>query len=52
MEYRTPSIRNARRILHWQPEVALQQTVAETLDFFLRGAVLEQSETQKDDYHV
>jgi UDP-4-amino-4-deoxy-L-arabinose formyltransferase/UDP-glucuronic acid dehydrogenase (UDP-4-keto-hexauronic acid decarboxylating) len=52
VEYRTPSIRNARRILHWQPEVALQQTVAETLDFFLRGAVLEQSETQKDDYHV
>ncbi|WP_145514292.1 bifunctional UDP-4-amino-4-deoxy-L-arabinose formyltransferase/UDP-glucuronic acid oxidase ArnA [Yersinia massiliensis] len=52
VEYRTPSIRNARRILHWQPEVALQQTIAETLDFFLRGAVLEQSETQKDDYHV
>ncbi|CNJ83369.1 bifunctional UDP-glucuronic acid decarboxylase/UDP-4-amino-4-deoxy-L-arabinose formyltransferase [Yersinia mollaretii] len=52
VEYRTPSIRNARRILHWQPEVALQQTVTETLDFFLRGAVLELSETSKDDHHV
>ncbi|CFQ38527.1 bifunctional UDP-4-amino-4-deoxy-L-arabinose formyltransferase/UDP-glucuronic acid oxidase ArnA [Yersinia aleksiciae] len=52
VEYRTPSIRNARRILHWQPEVALQQTVTETLDFFLRGAVLELNGTSKDDYHV
>lgn len=52
VEYRTPSIRNARRILHWQPEVALQQTVTETLDFFLRGAVLELNESSKDDHHV
>ncbi|MGK4428095.1 bifunctional UDP-4-amino-4-deoxy-L-arabinose formyltransferase/UDP-glucuronic acid oxidase ArnA [Yersinia enterocolitica] len=57
VEYRTPSIRNARRILHWQPEIALEQTVMETLDFFLRGVVLEQnvieqSKTSKDEHHV
>ncbi|MEY4474946.1 MAG: hypothetical protein RL248_713 [Pseudomonadota bacterium] len=52
VEYRTPSISNARRILHWQPEIAMQQTVTETLDFFLRGAVLEQTETMKDEPHL
>ncbi|MDW9425109.1 bifunctional UDP-glucuronic acid oxidase/UDP-4-amino-4-deoxy-L-arabinose formyltransferase, partial [Yersinia enterocolitica] len=62
VEYRTPSIRNARRILDWQPEIALEQTVMETLDFFLRGVVLEQnvleqnvieqSKTSKDEHHV
>jgi UDP-4-amino-4-deoxy-L-arabinose formyltransferase/UDP-glucuronic acid dehydrogenase (UDP-4-keto-hexauronic acid decarboxylating) len=52
VEYRTPSISNARRILHWQPEIAMQQTVTETLDFFLRGAVLEQNETMKDESRV
>lgn len=52
VEYRTPSITNARRILHWQPEIALQQTVTETLDFFLRGAVVELSETPKDEHHL
>lgn len=52
VEYRTPSIRNAHRLLHWQPEIALQQTVADTLDFFLRGVVLEQHETSKDEHQV
>ncbi|HDL6695404.1 TPA: hypothetical protein PXJ52_004088, partial [Yersinia enterocolitica] len=49
--------RNARRILHWQPEIALEQTVMETLDFFLRGVVLEQNvieqnKTSKDEHYV
>ncbi|AHM74212.1 bifunctional UDP-4-amino-4-deoxy-L-arabinose formyltransferase/UDP-glucuronic acid oxidase ArnA [Yersinia hibernica] len=52
VEYRTPSIKNACRILDWQPEVALQQTITETLDFFLRGVVLESHETAKDEHHV
>lgn len=49
VEYRTPSIKNARRILGWQPEIAMQQTVIETLDFFLRGAVIEQKTIPKDE---
>lgn len=37
--HRKPSIRNARRLLGWNPQVPLRQTVEETLDFFLRAAV-------------
>lgn len=52
VEHRKPSINNARRLLDWQPEITLQQTVTETLDFFLRGVVLEQIEAQKDESQV
>ncbi|QHP53528.1 bifunctional UDP-4-amino-4-deoxy-L-arabinose formyltransferase/UDP-glucuronic acid oxidase ArnA [Pectobacterium carotovorum subsp. carotovorum] len=34
--HRTPSIRNAKRLLEWEPTVKMDQTVAETLDYFLR----------------
>lgn len=37
VEHRTPSIKNARRLLDWQPEVSMDKTVAATLDFFLRS---------------
>ena len=36
VEHRKPNIRNARRYLNWEPVIAMQQTVDETLDFFLR----------------
>ncbi|MBN3133886.1 bifunctional UDP-4-amino-4-deoxy-L-arabinose formyltransferase/UDP-glucuronic acid oxidase ArnA [Pectobacterium brasiliense] len=36
VEHRTPSIRNAKRLLAWEPTVKMDQTVAETLDYFLR----------------
>lgn len=39
VQHRRPSIRNARRLLDWQPRVNLEQSVAGTLDFFLREAV-------------
>ena len=39
VQHRRPSIRNARRLLDWQPRVNLEQSVASTLDFFLREAV-------------
>lgn len=35
VEHRKPSIRNAKRLLDWQPTIEMQQTVEETLDFFL-----------------
>ncbi|AJW28997.1 UDP-4-amino-4-deoxy-L-arabinose formyltransferase [Chania multitudinisentens RB-25] len=41
VEHRTPSIQNARRLLGWQPTIAMQQTVADTLDYFLRSTVKE-----------
>ena len=34
--HRRPSIAEARRILGWQPQIALEQSVSETLDYFLR----------------
>ncbi|RWR02636.1 UDP-4-amino-4-deoxy-L-arabinose formyltransferase [[Pantoea] beijingensis] len=36
VEHRKPSIRNARRLLNWTPEVHMEKTIDETLDFFLK----------------
>ena len=37
--HRKPSIRNARRLLKWNPGTPLEQSVEKTLDFFLREAL-------------
>ncbi|GAB2929389.1 bifunctional UDP-4-amino-4-deoxy-L-arabinose formyltransferase/UDP-glucuronic acid oxidase ArnA [Hafnia psychrotolerans] len=37
VEHRTPSIKNAKRLLNWTPEVSMDKTVDKTLDFFLRS---------------
>ena len=34
--HRRPSIKNARRLLDWNPKVGLEESVGRTLDFFLR----------------
>jgi len=39
MDHRKPSIQNARRLLNWTPAIELEQSVEETLDFFLREAI-------------
>jgi UDP-4-amino-4-deoxy-L-arabinose formyltransferase/UDP-glucuronic acid dehydrogenase (UDP-4-keto-hexauronic acid decarboxylating) len=39
VQHRRPSIRNARRLIHWEPKVDLEASVSATLDFFLREAV-------------
>ncbi len=39
VEHRRPSIKNARRLLGWTPTIGLEQSVAQTLDFFLQEAV-------------
>ncbi|MFC1879907.1 bifunctional UDP-4-amino-4-deoxy-L-arabinose formyltransferase/UDP-glucuronic acid oxidase ArnA [Thermodesulfobacteriota bacterium] len=39
MQHRRPSIRQAERILGWQPSVPFDQSVEETLDFFLKDVV-------------
>lgn len=36
VEHRKPSIRNAHRCLDWEPKIDMQETIDETLDFFLR----------------
>jgi UDP-4-amino-4-deoxy-L-arabinose formyltransferase/UDP-glucuronic acid dehydrogenase (UDP-4-keto-hexauronic acid decarboxylating) len=45
VQYRKPSIRVARRLLQWQPQVPLRASVERTLDFFLREAVNDQANT-------
>lgn len=37
--HRKPSIRKARKLLGWNPSIVLEQSVSETLDFFLKEAV-------------
>ena len=40
--HRKPSIENAKRVLKWEPKISLEQSVIETLDFFLKEAVRDQ----------
>lgn len=37
VEHRKPSIRNAKRLLNWQPKVVMDKTIDDTLDFFLQS---------------
>jgi UDP-4-amino-4-deoxy-L-arabinose formyltransferase/UDP-glucuronic acid dehydrogenase (UDP-4-keto-hexauronic acid decarboxylating) len=39
LQHRRPSIRNAKRLLNWEPKVDLKTSVSSTLDFFLSKAV-------------
>ncbi len=39
VQHRRPSIRNARKLLDWEPKVPMDQSIEETLDFFLKEAV-------------
>jgi UDP-4-amino-4-deoxy-L-arabinose formyltransferase/UDP-glucuronic acid dehydrogenase (UDP-4-keto-hexauronic acid decarboxylating) len=39
VQYRKPSIRNARKLLGWSPTVDLENSVERTLDFFLRTGI-------------
>jgi UDP-4-amino-4-deoxy-L-arabinose formyltransferase/UDP-glucuronic acid dehydrogenase (UDP-4-keto-hexauronic acid decarboxylating) len=39
LQHRRPSIRNAKRLLNWEPKEDLEASVSATLDFFLRQAV-------------
>ena len=38
VQHRKPSIKNAQKTLKWTPAIPLAQSVAETLDFFLKEA--------------
>lgn len=42
VQHRVPSIRNARQLLRWNPTIGLRESVAETLDYFLRDYVDEE----------
>ena len=38
VQHRKPSIRNAKRLLDWEPKIGIEKSVAQTLDYFLRQA--------------
>ncbi|WP_426200681.1 bifunctional UDP-4-amino-4-deoxy-L-arabinose formyltransferase/UDP-glucuronic acid oxidase ArnA [Pseudomonas sp. TWP3-1] len=44
VSHRKPSIANAKRLLDWTPTVEMRETIGNTLDFFLREAMLEIAE--------
>lgn len=39
VQHRKPSIANAKKFLEWEPHVQMEQSIEETLDFFLRQEV-------------
>jgi UDP-4-amino-4-deoxy-L-arabinose formyltransferase/UDP-glucuronic acid dehydrogenase (UDP-4-keto-hexauronic acid decarboxylating) len=39
VQRRKPSIKNAQKLLDWTPEIALNQSMDETLDYFLKQAL-------------
>jgi UDP-4-amino-4-deoxy-L-arabinose formyltransferase/UDP-glucuronic acid dehydrogenase (UDP-4-keto-hexauronic acid decarboxylating) len=39
VSYRRPSIKNAQRLLGWNPAVPIEESIESTLDFFLRGLI-------------
>lgn len=38
-QHRKPCIQNARRLVNWSPEIDLEQSVAHTLDFFIKEKI-------------
>ncbi len=39
VQHRRPSIENARKVLDWHPEIMLDQSIDETLDYFLQDYI-------------
>ncbi len=39
VQHRTPSIKNAKRMLDWEPKITLEESIETTLDFFLNEAI-------------
>jgi UDP-4-amino-4-deoxy-L-arabinose formyltransferase/UDP-glucuronic acid dehydrogenase (UDP-4-keto-hexauronic acid decarboxylating) len=50
VQHRRPSIRNAKRLLQWEPKVDLERSVASTLDFFLAQVVETWKEESKGEH--
>ncbi len=40
VQHRKPSIKNANKLLAWQPEIKLEQSIETTLNFFLQEAIV------------
>jgi UDP-4-amino-4-deoxy-L-arabinose formyltransferase/UDP-glucuronic acid dehydrogenase (UDP-4-keto-hexauronic acid decarboxylating) len=49
VKHRRPSIKNAKRLIDWEPRIMLRESVKETLDFFLRDYVEQRDSLAKLD---
>jgi UDP-4-amino-4-deoxy-L-arabinose formyltransferase/UDP-glucuronic acid dehydrogenase (UDP-4-keto-hexauronic acid decarboxylating) len=45
VQHRKPSIRNARKLVKWVPQIKLEESVERTLDFFLKEALISKEHT-------
>ncbi|MFP3014545.1 MAG: bifunctional UDP-4-amino-4-deoxy-L-arabinose formyltransferase/UDP-glucuronic acid oxidase ArnA [Arsenophonus sp.] len=50
VEHRRPSIKNAQRLLDWEPTIDIRQTINETLDFFLQVAAEELGKNNEENW--
>ncbi len=48
VQHRAPSIRNAKKVLDWIPSITLDQSIEQTLDFFLSQAIESNEFSFKD----
>ncbi len=39
VQYRRPSIKNAKKFLKWSPQIGMEQSVEQTLDFFIQESL-------------
>jgi len=46
VQHRKPSIRNAKRLLNWEPVVTTRESISKTLDYFLEDYVAEKQAEQ------
>lgn len=42
VQHRRPNIKNAKKLLNWEPKIMMDETIADTLNFFLMSAIEEQ----------
>jgi UDP-4-amino-4-deoxy-L-arabinose formyltransferase/UDP-glucuronic acid dehydrogenase (UDP-4-keto-hexauronic acid decarboxylating) len=52
VQHRKPSIRNAKRLLDWEPKLKTSESVSKTLDYFLRDYVEQHEIDNKPDTNV
>jgi UDP-4-amino-4-deoxy-L-arabinose formyltransferase / UDP-glucuronic acid dehydrogenase (UDP-4-keto-hexauronic acid decarboxylating) len=58
VQYRRPSIRNAKKYLKWSPQIGMEKSVEQTLDFFIQesltssGLLKDQQTKQKGQHEI
>ncbi|MEJ2647173.1 MAG: hypothetical protein P8016_02040 [Sedimentisphaerales bacterium] len=48
VQYRRPSIKNAKKFLKWSPQIGMDQSVEQTLDFFIKESLASQESLKEE----